>query len=274
MPPDPEEPASSDADPNTLLDRVVAGDDAARTQFFRTYAPTVDRFVRFTFGFDYDDASDVVQETMITAFRIIARFDRRGPVQNWLLGIAAFKAKALRRSRGRVPTPWSTLARRGSDRPAGPELPPARAVEAALGDNAAVPGADEADDDIDKHLGAGPGHGRRPPRRPMRAAPRRTPRGGARSGRGSPLSRGRRRSSPGGLPTAAPYAQLAADLSELRGEPVAETAVRQRASRFARDFEQRFGQVLPRSRVRMPVGEDVPRRASHSRVSARAGTGE
>lgn len=273
MPPDAAQSAPHDEDPADLLDRVAAGDGAARTRFFDAHAPVVDRFVRYSFGLCYDDAADVVQETMITAFKILANFDRHRPVANWLCGIAAKKVKGLRRSQARLPTPWSTLVPQGRGSTITPDAPSERAVEVALGERAASPVAEDGVPALPEEQPA-PGKGRRTPPPGPPHADGAAPHAAWGHAIGTWLAAQPKETQiiARRFTHDASYEQLAADLSECAGKPVAETAVRQRASRFARDFADRFGQVLPRSRVRLAEADDARPPTGPRQRLARAGS--
>ena len=284
-------------DPSDLLDRVASGDESARAQFFGEYAPRVFRFVAFTFGLDDDETDDVVQETMIAAFNGIDAFDRSRKIITWLFGIAKNKAADFFRDRMRTDldepvraeVPWSSVGREEDDPKAGEPRDGEGAnaedgrtfddVEAALGEAAA---RDEVEVEVEETRQAGnaafrTAHGiaigtRTPPPPPPRTkgeAPYRVWARGIEEWLATQPEETRivaRR-----FTHDASFAQLAADLSALKGKPVNEAAVRQQTSRFARDFAARFEQLLPRSRVRLPEGSQQAR--PRARRNRRVGEG-
>jgi RNA polymerase sigma-70 factor (ECF subfamily) len=73
-----------------LRDAVLAGDESAwRAWYEETYAP-LEAYVLWRCGRLRDLANDVLQETWLTAIRLLRRFDPvAGSFLNWLRGIAA-----------------------------------------------------------------------------------------------------------------------------------------------------------------------------------------
>jgi RNA polymerase sigma-70 factor, ECF subfamily len=73
-----------------LRDAVLAGDEVAwRAWYEETYAP-LEAYVLWRCGRLRDLADDVLQETWLTAVRLLRRFDpAAGNFLNWLRGIAA-----------------------------------------------------------------------------------------------------------------------------------------------------------------------------------------
>ncbi len=88
-----------------LIAAVAAGDEAA-------FAVLYDRFARplYALGLrwlqDVEDAEELVNDTLIRAWRLADRFDpARGRAGAWLFGIARHVATDRLRSRGRRPDP-------------------------------------------------------------------------------------------------------------------------------------------------------------------------
>lgn len=79
-----------------LASRAWAGEDRAFTALMRRHKPSLYGFVRRYVG-DGDAALDVVQESFVSAWRAIGRFDGRRPFPVWLRAIALNKC----RDRGR-----------------------------------------------------------------------------------------------------------------------------------------------------------------------------
>ncbi|MDX5393992.1 MAG: RNA polymerase sigma factor [Caulobacteraceae bacterium] len=79
-----------------LASRARAGEDRAFTTLMRRHKPALYGFVRRYVG-DGDAALDVVQETFVSAWKAIGRFDGRRPFAIWLRAIALNKC----RDRGR-----------------------------------------------------------------------------------------------------------------------------------------------------------------------------
>jgi RNA polymerase sigma-70 factor (ECF subfamily) len=70
-----------------LLERIRAGDKAACAECIEQHAPAVYRVALRLMG-DESEAEDVVQETFLSAFRSIDRFEGRAGLSTWLFRIA------------------------------------------------------------------------------------------------------------------------------------------------------------------------------------------
>lgn len=70
-----------------LLDRLRAGDKAACAECIEQHAPAVYRLALRMMGSEAE-AEDVVQETFLSAFRAIDRFEGRSGLGTWLFRIA------------------------------------------------------------------------------------------------------------------------------------------------------------------------------------------
>lgn len=79
-----------------LIARARAGEDRAFGELLRRHKPALYGFVRRYVG-EADAAIDVVQETFVSAWRALARYDARRPFVVWLRAIALNKC----RDRGR-----------------------------------------------------------------------------------------------------------------------------------------------------------------------------
>lgn len=79
-----------------LVRRALAGDDAAFGQLMRRHTGDLFRFARRYTG-EPDSAGDVVQETFVSAWKALARYDDSRPFGVWLRAIALNKC----RDRGR-----------------------------------------------------------------------------------------------------------------------------------------------------------------------------
>lgn len=98
----------TDAD---LLRRSAAGDRPAFDLIVERHAPAVLRFLRHT-GLDPDQAQDVAQETLVTAWRQAGSF-RSDDARAWLLAIARNASRRHFRRRAGEPTdhvPLDSLA--------------------------------------------------------------------------------------------------------------------------------------------------------------------
>lgn len=272
-------PDDHSGDPLESFDLIAAGDQRAQCRFFDTYAASVFRLVAFTLGLDDDDADDVVQETMIAAFKGIGSYDRSKKVRTWLFGIAKHKANDFLRSRMRTGSdepvraevPWSALNRGDEgDESLAPDTVYAGAngddgsndrvwspgvIEVTPGEAAVIDGQrEECEDEGDVDEIQVPVAMRTPPPSPPQIGektPYKVWAGEIATWLATQPAETHiivRRFTHG-----ASFEQLAADLSDHVGRPVKEAAVRQRASRFSREFSERFDHLLPRSRVRIPA---------------------
>lgn len=99
-----------------LLEALRAAEDSPMwAPFVDRYAPILEAIGR-RLGLDRDDAADVAQQALLEFVRDMraGRYDReRGRLRSWLLSIAEYRARDLRRraavrGRGRVPLDEST----------------------------------------------------------------------------------------------------------------------------------------------------------------------
>jgi len=82
-----------------LLDRIRAGDKTACDDCVRVHSPGIYRLALRLMR-DQAEAEDVVQETFLSAFKAIDRFDGRSGLSTWLYRIA-FNAAMMRLRRKR-----------------------------------------------------------------------------------------------------------------------------------------------------------------------------
>lgn len=89
------EPSESDA----ALARLAAkGDRAAFNRIVRRYQETLYRFIRRYVG-DADEAYDLLQETFVSAWQALGRYDPARPAATWLRRIALNKCRDWGRRR-------------------------------------------------------------------------------------------------------------------------------------------------------------------------------
>jgi RNA polymerase sigma-70 factor (ECF subfamily) len=89
-------------DEHALLARLRAGDDQAFEELVRTYSPRLLGLARRIVGND-EDARDVIQDAMISAFRSIERFQGEARLGTWLHRIVVNTALMKLRRRRRKP---------------------------------------------------------------------------------------------------------------------------------------------------------------------------
>jgi RNA polymerase sigma-70 factor (ECF subfamily) len=103
------------ADDGALLSRLRAGDPQACAECVDRHAPSVYRLALRLMG-NEADAEDVMQETFLSAFKSVQRFEGRSDLGTWLYRIA--HNAALMRLRRREPTALSVDPAEWDDGPA------------------------------------------------------------------------------------------------------------------------------------------------------------
>jgi RNA polymerase sigma-70 factor (ECF subfamily) len=111
-----------------LIARCVSGDEAATSEFYTAAAPGVYRLA-YSILLHKQDAEDVVQDSMVYAFRNLHRYDpARGAVRTWLYTITVSRCRNARRRKWLPQTALSHLLTIGIEPPA----PVGEAPEAAV----------------------------------------------------------------------------------------------------------------------------------------------
>ena len=82
-----------------LVRRAIDGEEAAAEALFDRHFESLYAFVHYRVGRDDGLAEDVVQETLLTAFRQLRGFEARSTFHTWLCGIALNKVRSARRKR-------------------------------------------------------------------------------------------------------------------------------------------------------------------------------
>ena len=90
------------SDEQALVSRLRAGEDAAFEELVRTYSPRLLGLARRIVGND-EDARDVIQDALLSAFRSIDRFQGDARVGTWLHRIVVNTALMKLRRRRRKP---------------------------------------------------------------------------------------------------------------------------------------------------------------------------
>lgn len=88
----------SACDDGELVAFAVAGQQQAHRELLRRYKDPIFRVISKTIG-DADSAIDLVQETFVSAFGAIHRYDRSRPFKVWLASIALNKCRDWARRR-------------------------------------------------------------------------------------------------------------------------------------------------------------------------------
>ena len=97
------EPAVGGVDEATLVAGLRARDPEAFETLVRTYTPRLLSVARRMLGGNEEDARDVVQDAMLSAFRSIDRFEGTARVSTWLHRIVVNAALMKIRTRRRKP---------------------------------------------------------------------------------------------------------------------------------------------------------------------------
>lgn len=89
-------PAAAAADDGALIARYLAGDERAAAELVERHAGALARFLAVQGAAD-DDLDDVVQETLIKAFRALRTYRGGASFRTWLLAIGSNQLKDRRR---------------------------------------------------------------------------------------------------------------------------------------------------------------------------------
>lgn len=113
----------------------LAGREAAFGEIVRRHREPLFRLARSHTG-DADEALDLVQETFVSAYRSLARYDPERPLRTWLSAIALNKCRDW--GRRRTVRRFLTFARPLDDPAAGQVADPAPGPDAEADDRAAL----------------------------------------------------------------------------------------------------------------------------------------
>jgi len=98
--PSPDAQARYAGNDDALVAALADGDNGAYEFIVREYGGRLMRVIQ-RFGFNYDDACDVLQDAFLQAFRKIDQFEQRAKLSTWLHRIAVNAALMRRRSEKR-----------------------------------------------------------------------------------------------------------------------------------------------------------------------------
>ena len=84
------------------VDRAHKGSEEAFGRLIEIFAPRLQSMI-YRMILDWDETRDVAQETFVSAYEALPRFDGRGKFQSWLFRIGARKALDVIRRRKRHP---------------------------------------------------------------------------------------------------------------------------------------------------------------------------
>jgi RNA polymerase sigma-70 factor (ECF subfamily) len=86
-------------DEKDLVQKILQGDEKAKAEFFVTYRERLYKNCVYLLGYQDPEAEDVVQETFITAFEKLDKFEFRSSLSTWLTQICIFKCHNRYRQR-------------------------------------------------------------------------------------------------------------------------------------------------------------------------------
>ncbi len=89
-------------DERELVQKILQGDEKAKTLFFVTYRERLYRNCAYLLGYQDPEAEDVVQETFITAFEKLPQFQFRSSLSTWLIQIGIYKCHNRYRQRDKL----------------------------------------------------------------------------------------------------------------------------------------------------------------------------
>ncbi|MEJ5197771.1 MAG: sigma-70 family RNA polymerase sigma factor, partial [Anaerolineae bacterium] len=92
---------ASQAEEIALVQALKAGDEAAYRTMIERYSPTIYNLALRMMG-NREEAEEVLQETFLSAFRAVNRFEGRSQLGTWLYRIA-YNAAMMRLRRRQVP---------------------------------------------------------------------------------------------------------------------------------------------------------------------------
>jgi RNA polymerase sigma-70 factor, ECF subfamily len=105
-----------------LLSRAVQGDEDAFRELTDRYRREL-QFHCYRILGSMQDAEDALQETMVSAWRGLARFEERSPLRAWLYRIATNRCMDALRDAGRRPPPLPTRRSPRRRQPGWPSRP-------------------------------------------------------------------------------------------------------------------------------------------------------
>lgn len=106
-------PGASQAEETILVQALKAGDEAAYRTLIERYSPTIYNLALRMMG-NREEAEEVLQETFLSAFRAVNRFEGRSQLGTWLYRIA-YNAAMMRLRRRQVPVTSIDASREGEE---------------------------------------------------------------------------------------------------------------------------------------------------------------
>jgi RNA polymerase sigma-70 factor (ECF subfamily) len=85
-----------------LVERVLKGDEAARTEFYQAYRQKLYSFCVYFMGANDPEIEDILQEAFLIAYQKLPQFEFRSNLDTWLTQICIHKCYRHFRKRSRV----------------------------------------------------------------------------------------------------------------------------------------------------------------------------
>lgn len=89
-------------DERKLVERVLKGEERARTEFYQAYKQKLYSFCVYFMGANDPEIDDILQEAFIAAFEKLPQFEFRSSLDTWLTQICIHKCYRHFRQRSRV----------------------------------------------------------------------------------------------------------------------------------------------------------------------------
>jgi RNA polymerase sigma-70 factor (ECF subfamily) len=89
-------------DERRLVERVLKGDEGARTEFYQTYRQKLYSFCVYFMGANDPEIEDILQEAFLAAYQKLPQFEFRSSLDTWLTQICIHGCYRHFRKRGRM----------------------------------------------------------------------------------------------------------------------------------------------------------------------------
>ncbi len=89
-------------DERKLVERVLKGEEGARTEFYQAYRQKLYSFCVYFMGANDPEIEDILQEAFMAAFQKLPQFEFRSALDTWLTQICIHRCYRHFRKRGRV----------------------------------------------------------------------------------------------------------------------------------------------------------------------------
>lgn len=97
-----QKPGTSQLEESDLVQALKAGDQSAYAELVERYSPTIYNLA-LRMMYNREEAEEVLQETFLSAFRAVSRFEGRSQLGTWLYRIA-YNAALMRLRKHQLPT--------------------------------------------------------------------------------------------------------------------------------------------------------------------------